>query len=463
MKYIIISCLLLMTINSYGQKFPYNNRNVTFDSLVFLREETFNLPTDFSNATFKSGADFEWAKFGSSADFTDATFDIKAAFMNAQFDHLADFNGANFNAFVELANATFSSQANFKKIRVSSSAHFAGAKFGSQADFSNSIFGTWANFYATNFESRAYFNETNFGLKAFFRRTRFGSSADFRWSKFGGLADFIGAQFGSWADFRNVTFGSRADFKYATFRNEVGFTFATLPDTLYFSDVKTEGIIDFTTCENRIDSSSSENVCVIFLDRTDISKIRLNYTDFKLAFDEDSISKKGIANIYENLLKTQTEFPEGYKKLDIEYKEYKYLQQGLKGRIYNFLDRWWWNYSYDKEKVIYNTLILLVIFSIINWFIFEYLNLRVYKIDKVWTNYLESKESLKRDGIYFARRFINILPYSFYYTSLIFFGFKMNTDNINYRNHIGLFYLVFLYVVGIVDLLFIVNFVITST
>ena len=189
----------------------------------------------------------------------------------------------------------------------------------------------------------------------------------------------------------------------------------------------------------------------------------MNYIDFQLAFDEDFLSKKGIANIYENLLITQKEFPEGYKKLDIEYKEYKYLQKGLKGRIYNFFDNQWWNYGYNKEKVISNTFILLLIFSLINWFLFEYLNQKVYKIEKVWNNYSEQIKHLQTNGSKsWIRQKITILPYSFYYTSLIFFGFKMNADKINYSNHIGLFYLVLLYAIVIVDLLFIANFVFTG-
>ncbi len=205
------------------------------------------------------------------------------------------------------------------------------------------------------FDSEANFNNAK----------KFVSKADFSDVKFNSKADFGFAEFYSEADFSYAEFYSLAYFSFAEFKDKVIFDFSTLPDTLYFSDVKTEKIIDFSNAENKVDTSGSnesENVCVIFLARTDLSKIRLNYTDFKLAFDEDSISKKGIANTYENLLLTQKEFPEGYKKLDIEYKEYKYLQQGLKGRIYNFFDNQWWNYGYNKEKVISNTFILLFIF-----------------------------------------------------------------------------------------------------
>jgi len=389
-------------------------------------------------------AGFLGEKFDSLANFEDAKFDSLANFFGAEFNSEANFYGTTFNSEARFHNTEFNSVANFRDSEFDSIVGFFDAEFDSMADIRSAVFNSSASFGGAVFNSEANFGLTEFNSEARFDMTEFNSVADFSYTKFNSVADFESAKF----------------------KEEVIFNFSTLPDTLYFTGVKSEKVIDFTSCENRIDTlkpSSSENVCVIFLSRTDLSKIRLNYTDFKLAFDEDSITKKGIANTYERLLGTQREFPEGYKKLDIEYKEFKYLQKGLKGKIYNFFDKYWWNYSYDKEKVVYNTLILLLIFSIMNWFLFEYLNQNVYKIEKVWNNYLESKEGLKKNGITSGiRKMINILPYSFYYTSLIFFGFKMNTDNINYRNHKGLFYLVFLYVVGIVDLLFIANFVFTG-
>jgi len=411
-------------------------------------------------------AGFLGEKFDSLANFEDATFGSLANFFGAEFNSEANFYGTTFNSEARFHNTEFNSVANFRDSEFDSIVGFFDAEFDSMADIRSAVFNSSASFGGAVFNSEANFGLTEFNSEARFDMTEFNSVADFSYTKFNSVVVFNITEFNSVADFSYTKFNSVADFESAKFKEEVIFNFSTLPDTLYFTGVKSEKIIDFTSCQERIDTLkpiSSENVCVIFLARTDLSKIRLNYTDFKLAFDEYSITKKGIANTYERLLGTQREFPEGYKKLDIEYKEFKYLQKGLKGKIYNFFDKYWWNYSYDKEKVIYNTLILLLIFSIMNWFLFEYLNQNVYKIEKVWNNYLESKEGLKKNGISSrTRKMINILPYSFYYTSLIFFGFKMNTDNINYRNHIGLFYLVFLYLVGIVDLLFIANFVFTG-
>ncbi len=90
-------------------------------------------------------------------------------------------------------------------------------------------------------------------------------------------------------------------------------------------------------------------------------------------------------------------------------------------------------------------------------------SIKKFIIKIVWNNYFEKKIDLNSKGIKsgIKQKMITV-PYSFYYTSLIFFGFKMNADKINYNNHIGLFYLVLLYVIGIVDMLFIANFVFTG-
>lgn len=485
MKYFINCCLLLITIHTYGQRVI---KNCNSYALADFEDSTFNSEGDFNGAIFESKADFDYTKFNWGADFYGAIFESQAYFRFTKFDSLANFMEAGFEFEAIFSGATFNSEAYFNDVTFNSMAFFSGATFNSEAFFSNATFESKAFFNGATFIFDAFFNSATFDSLARFNTATFNSKADFTVATFisqaeffnttfDSLARFNGATFNSLARFKRSTFNSKADFSQATFNttvnftgvtfmDEIDFTFSILPDTLYLTDVKTEKTIDFSSAENKIDTSGSiesENVCVLFIARTDLSKIRLNYANFQLPFYEDSLSKKGIANIYENLLLTQKEFPEGYKKLDIEYKEYKYMQKGLLGRIYNFLDKCWWNYGYNKEMVVYNTFFIVIIFSLINWFLFECLNQKVYKIEKVWNNYLERRLDLKRRGIKSrAIRMINILPYSFYYTSLIFFGFKMNTDKINYKNHIGLFYLVLLYVIGIIDLLFIANFVFTG-
>jgi len=467
-----------------------------FDSLVKFSGVKFNSYANFPFAKFKEVfflgtqfkllANFTNAQFTSHANFSEAQL-INARFINAQFETNAIFSDADFYSStvfstqfkspVFFKNAKFYSAVKFSKdllsppdfkIGFKSLADFSGAKFVSQADFSKVEFDSLADFSKVEFDSLADFSGANFDALVKFSEVKFVSQANFSGAKFDSMVDFSEAEFDSIANFSGSKFKSIISFSGVKWNDKAIFRDMTLPSIMNFDDIKKiTNEIDFTFCN----LDTGQQVCKINLVDTDISKIKLRYSRFALEFPL-SVEYEKKSNVYEQLLAMQKKhgFSESFEKLDKEYRSFKYTTKKdssdiiVLGHVYNFAQKNWWGYGYDKEKVVWNTFILLFIFSLINYRFFQLMNERVYKIDNVWDAYEKRKKTLQKkitviSGISF---YPNKLVYTFYYTSLIFFGLKLSIEKINYSHPGGVAYLLFQYTVGLICLAYIANFIILS-
>ena len=95
------------------------------------------------------------------------------------------------------------------------------------------------------------------------------------------------------------------------------------------------------------------------ISKGEASALKVNYKYFELVFDSTStIYDKD--QIFNELLSSQNEhhFTDGYEALDKEYKAFKYLNSNsLFGRLKNWLDHHWWDYGYNKFMVIENSIL----------------------------------------------------------------------------------------------------------
>lgn len=252
------------------------------------------------------------------------------------------------------------------------------------------------------------------------------------------------------AHFGNAHFGSRASFSNTTFKEGAIFDGALLPDTLEFSNVKEIGAeIDFTNA--RKDSG----VCHINLLRSDISKIKLRYDIFRLYFpDETRIEEK--SNVYEALLAKfkADRYDDSYETLDIEYRKFLYAIRGQ--WVWNALQNYWWNYGYSKEWIFVWIGYFLWVFTIINWFYYDYLSTKVYSIKSL---------SLQQMPTGWKRHFLKPLL-ALTYTCFIFFGVKIDPEGIKelsgFRRYFALFYIFTVYSVGLICLAYLANFIVTK-
>jgi len=389
---------------------------------------------------FKSKANFSRANFDSVANFRRSYFDLEADFYDAHFDSVAVFNGANFDSVADFNDANFDSEVYFTLAQFKSEANFSRANFDSVADFIHTRFYSVADFFGAHFDSEA----------------------DFGWAKFDSVANFSDAKFYSVADFFGVHFDSEVYFNGAHFDSEVYFQYAYLPQVLNFNKVEINGeIIDFT---NSLVDSIPDKRCRIYLYGTDISKLNLRYEMFKLMF-EDSIPFDLKSNVYEKLLK-QTELL-GYKKsyeiLDKEYKEITYLEGFEKPKWFrNWLEKNWWGYGYNKELIIRNTILLFLFFSFTNCLLFSYISSNVYEIPRL----LKTRNEIESKNKFLL--YLKIFPIAAFYTGFIFFGLSFSIDKLKYSENLkgwrilNLIYFFTVYLVGIVCLGYLANYVLSS-
>jgi hypothetical protein len=372
--------------------------------------------------------------------------------------------------------AFFSDSLDFTEVSFSKFCYFIDAHFAGNADFSDAIFSETARFDTTQFNTNSYFENTIFYDGAFFKAARFGDAVRFTDATFSKDVIFTGVHFANNAYFDDVSFLKGAYFNgaqfsaFAKFTNltltdstEMDFTDAVLPDTLDFSEnkaLKSEIDLtnaDFTNPRMYNNESGAYKPHLIFLYKTDISRFRIDYFHFCLLLPDSTLSptcqgrRQKISNdekesIYEALLnnfKLQGQ-DESYKRLDIEYQNFKWKHSWA--WWLRWLPALWWNFGYDKEYIFVWVIGLVFFFSVINIFALDFMNGSVYPVDNIPADTSEMRVGKR-------------VWYSLLYTSNIFFRLSLDAKGIRLERLLATIYLFVIYLMGIVCLGYMANFV----
>jgi len=239
---------------------------------------------------------------------------------------------------------------------------------------------------------------------------------------------------------------------------QVKFFDSPLPKAIYLIGLyaKTQSNIekiDFTGFSNKKDT-----VCDLYLEESDVSRLELDYSNFKLKFSSDRLTDQEKENIYKQLLDEQKEdgFAEGYRKLSIDYAEFKYSKdKSIFAYIKMFFNRVWWDYGYDTSFIWKNSLIIFFIFCCINFLFYGRLLQEVYPIKEF------SKTRFNLNKLY-KNKLKLIIANFFYcllYTGLIFWGVRLDFTKIKLQNVPLLTLIIIEYLCGIFCLAFIVHYV----
>jgi hypothetical protein len=146
---------------------------------------------------------------------------------------------------------------------------------------------------------------------------------------------------------------------------------------------------------------------------------------------------------------------QSYEKLDKEFKAFKYTDEGLwYGGVFNWLDKYWWDYGYNKFLVVRNAILLNLFFFLINIFLYGKLLNQTYTLDK----FLDIERNMNHVTIHDK---IRRLSYIFLYTGYIFWGLKLDIENVNIWKARLFYYVLFQYMVGVVCLAYLANLIIT--
>jgi len=362
----------------------------------------------------------------------------------ANFSKLVFSNEVNFDSSTFLSNASFEesdfSYASFKRCTFK--------KLNFEAEFHGrfELDNTTCN-EMTSFSSAIFFND------AIIRNVKFNKSVDFSESEFHKMVLFSGTRFFGKADFSEMVLGDTTQFYFVQ---------ALFPDTLDFSGVQEiSNEIDLTKA-NFTDSSRYKSSTgyyrphYINLYHSTISKFRLDYIHFTLLFPDSVVvsdfpfTKRKISDdekeaIYEGLLKSFTDSGqiESLKLLDIEHQTWLWERGAFK--YFSWLPKYWWNFGYNKENIFLWSFFFVTLFTMINAFVLEYLNKKVYNVE----NIPEAIGSLPWR-----------LWYSLVYTSSIFFRLTLKIEKIDFKRVGGTLYLLLIYSLGLVCLAYMANFVI---
>jgi hypothetical protein len=369
--------------------------------------------------------------------------------------------------------------------RVDSLLWLANKVFQNEAMFAFGIFNNSVTFHNSKFKNGANFNLCTFNEDAIFQNAQFeplSSLSDpgvkglepiqFNDVKFYKELNFISAKFYENLNLSTTSFGTKVDFSGTEFYGSINTLNITLPDTLLFVNTN---IIKFPIDLSHAKVKSKSHKCLINLYMADISKVYINYENFKLYFPDSikmhptpldnhyfKINFEDKCQVYLLLLKQFEDrgLTDSYKYLDIEYREMVYLHEGDK--LLNFIQKHWWNYGYNKELILKNTLLIFFLFVLINYLVsifkgYEYLHLNIYEIPNLLES-INAKEVELKSKFQFQ---FYLFVYVIIYTSLTFFTFNLNLKSIKYKSLFGMLFIVFKFVLGLICLSYLANFVLS--
>jgi len=463
-----------------------------FNSAVFFRASSFTDYFYFDNAAFKGEADFTGAHFiinpkikpgEDTIQFKKVVFCADALFEQSDIQRPISFESCYFGVKSKFSNAKFKQWASFNDCRFYKESNFISAQFNKQIAFLHNHFYGNANYIAAQFKDKCDFRFSTFDKQLSFDTLRNGSNVDtlsythfsndaiFSNAVFADTVKFDKASFSSAINFANARFGPFASFKNIALKANASFDFTNtvLPDTLDFSAISPiSKEVDFSVANFQdatmfsADGNHTYKKRAIFLNKSDISKLHLDYEHFVLIFNNDS-KQSNVTDekeaVYEALLKNFNDRgqKESYKELDIEYKDFKWGTKSSFVSWFGFFDKWWWNYGYNKEWVFIWTLGFIFIFSIINSIFLANLNEKMYHLEYIKTYSLKREDKLKTLKAIFSRFGMSII-----YTCSIFFPLSLKRENIVSPAKWGTVYVGIVFLTGALCVAYIINFIIAK-
>jgi hypothetical protein len=241
---------------------------------------------------------------------------------------------------------------------------------------------------------------------------------------------------------------------WGSFIEEIAINY--LADTLELLNFRADPPLNF---KGAVANSYDTRTHYLRIRGKDVDKIDFEYHNFKLYFrgDESYDDKVGV---YTALLESfkRKGYSSSYEKLDKEFQEFEFIESGKLGRVANWFVKNWWDYGYNRSLVFRNAIILNLLFFIINIFIFNKLINYGYNIRKfvLANSSLEKKYERSQVRLALAK-----VPYVFLYTCYIFWGLRLDINNLGIHK-IGLFlYVLIQYVCGVICLAYLANLIIT--
>ena len=302
----------------------------------------------------------KYDEFGAPVTINQSNINGNAHLFMNRFQSIFDFNHNQIAGNLLLFEAIFDKEFLFSFNRVRGNTELSTLHFKNDAEFYNNLY-----------EKNVMINLSSFDGKALFNHSTYNSNLSILNNTFHDDVSFDGAKFN-----RDVSL------RGSTFYKNVSFDNALLPHKLDFSHVTVKGPpIEL----NNAKASHIGKYVLINVYDTDINKINFSYTHFKLVFP-DVATQQDIINIYTKLLEKYKRegMDRSFKQLYREFREYELLVN--KQNVMNLLQKHWWDYGLDKNRLFGWFLLIMTILSLVNCLFYntlitKYFN--VYFLDKV--------------------------------------------------------------------------------
>ena len=373
------------------------------------------------------------------------------SFSYIEFKNNIDFSSTKFKQNTYFVGSIFYGISTFKESKFYNEIYFTDTKFKEKSDFSDVFFRKKSEFENVYFLKSVDFDNTRFNEYVSFSGSVFHEKSSFMFSVFNKSVNFSHAEFSNTLNLYGVTFTKTPDFAEAE-----------LPDTLFFQSVELKNCrenirFDLASTDSLKSRNGKGSRCKIFVDlNSNFDKFVLDGFKFQLCFDNE-IKHDEKLSIYEQVIKKCNEmgFQESAKGFNIDLQKvqlnYKYPKIGY---LLISLNEYWWNIGYERGNIFRNTGIAWSI-SFIIFFLFMPFFGKVYFPTHLS---MEANEAIRLKLNSWLR-----VKIALFYTSLIFFSWKMEHSEVNYRNYPwGALIVYVIFTIGIIHLAYLAGAVINN-
>ena len=259
-----------------------------------------------------------------------------------------------------------------------------------------------------------------------------------------------------------------SDIKYFTLRNvkidNLRVDNTSQPTELFIKNLDlgdNNAVLDLTQFKNE-----EQKTCVLGVSLSEISKLRFNYSNYKISFSEEVLERELNAqylnsykqSMYTIIIDLQKKygFADGEEKVTKEYKSFQYTKNNsLLGIAANWLDRTWWDYGYEKGLIFRNTFYLLLLFYVFNLFGYRKLVHNLYPLNE----FVKADEQPVQGKFRRVRRYA---AYCLFYTGYVFLGLRLDFKILILKNLWLAAYIIIQSIVGLICLAYIANYIISK-
>jgi hypothetical protein len=235
------------------------------------------------------------------------------------------------------------------------------------------------------------------------------------------------------------------------------------PDTLVLDHVWFSGNGLLTVDQGVYSVGGAKTVLV--LENTDVSRIKLDYSDFfyqpyfKASHNkkkQDWSYSKAKQNFLALIEGQKASFNEaGMTAASADFARFEDQKNGLT-RFFSPFKRWWNNYGFDKVKVIYSILSMFLGIVVFNALFFRSI-VAVYKISSIDTaraRLISGSRSFNTS----ISRFILVCFYSGY----VFFGLKLDVSKLELKSYWLAIMIILEYTAGIISMAYLANLILAG-